>query len=103
MPVPEAEEFVGKVREKKMGELFANVKIDVQAMRREVAEAEQKLAETGQKLAVAEQKIEAGIGIFIENCQEFGLSEMDTLTRLTEKLKLNKEEAESSLNKYWKK
>lgn len=73
VPLPEAEELVGKVSEKKMGELFANV------------------------------KVETGVRLFIENCQEFHLSEADTLKRLIEKFELSREAAEKKLNEYWKK
>ncbi len=159
VPIPEAEELVGKVREKKMGELFANVKIDIQAMRREVAKAEQKLDEAEQKLDEAEQKLdeteqkldeteqkldeteqkldaaeqkldeaeqkldettqklmeadreaelerqraEMGIRVFVESCQEFGLSETDTLTRLIAKFEFETDLAEKKMKEYWKK
>ena len=138
VPIPEAEELVGKVREKKMGELFANVKIDIQAMRREVAKAEQKLDETEQKLDETEQKLdeteqklgeteqkldettqklmaadreaelerhkaETGIRVFVESCQEFGLSEADTLLRLIAKFEFETGLAEMKLKEYWKK
>ena len=46
VPEEETETLVGKVKEKKMGELFANMdKMDIQAERRKTAEAEKKAAE----------------------------------------------------------
>lgn len=57
VPVPEAEELVGKVKEKKMAQLFENMeKMDIQAERRKTARATKKAEKAEQKAAEAEQK-----------------------------------------------
>ena len=51
MPEKEAETLVGKVKEKKMGELFANLdKMDIQAERRKTAEAVKRAEEAQNKI-----------------------------------------------------
>ncbi|MBQ6695310.1 MAG: Rpn family recombination-promoting nuclease/putative transposase [Lachnospiraceae bacterium] len=131
VPVPEAEELVERVREKKMAELFECMeKMDIQEERRKTAEqkklteaerrrtAEQKKraeeaearteeqrkrAETAERLTeVAEKKVEQGIAIFIENCQEFSMPKEEVCYRLITKFKLTTEQANSKLEKYWR-
>ncbi len=117
VPVPEAEELVERVREKKMAELFECMeKMDIQEERRKTAEqkkraeeaeertAEQKkLAEKQKERAEeAEKKVEQGIVVFIENCQEFALPKEAVLHRLITKFELTREQANSKLEKYWK-
>ncbi len=56
VPVPETERLTDKVREKKMGELFADMeKMDIQAERRKT-EAERARADSAQKLADEEKR-----------------------------------------------
>ncbi len=131
VPVPEAEELVEWVSEKKMAELFECMeKMDIQEERRKTAEQkklteaerrrteeqkkraeeaeerteeQRKRAETAERLTkVAEKKVEQGIAIFIENCQEFALSKEEILHRLITKFGLTREQANSKLEKYWK-
>ena len=125
VPVPEVEELVGKVKEKKMAELFENVKIDVQETRRQAEEqirqaeeqvrqveqqAEEQIRQVEQQAAErvraaqrqAEQHEENGIRLLIETCQEFGLSKENMLSRLVEKYNLSRELAGSKLERYWK-
>ena len=55
----ETETLVGKVKEKKMGELFANMdKMDIQAERRKTAEAVKKAEEAEKKAAEAVEEAE---------------------------------------------
>ena len=50
VPEVETETLVGKVKEKKMGELFANMdKMDIQAERRKTAEAVKRAEEAEKK------------------------------------------------------
>ncbi len=54
MPVEEAEDLVGKVREKKMGMLFENmVKMDIQEERRKTEEQRRKTEEERRKTVFA--------------------------------------------------
>lgn len=109
VPALETEELVGKVKEKKMAELFENVKIDVQAMRKEVNEAGEKLKESRreleeqeQKTKEAEQNAEKAISLFIENCQEFALTRDDTFVRLVKRFQVSEDIVENWLDRYWK-
>ena len=59
VPEEETETLVGKVKEKKMGELFANMdKMDIQAERRKTAEAVKKAEEAEKKAAEAVEEAE---------------------------------------------
>ena len=54
VPVPEAEELVERVREKKMAELFECMeKMDIQEERRKTAEQKRRAEEAEEKVAVA--------------------------------------------------
>ncbi len=57
VPVAEASDYVGKVREGNMGYLFENMeKMDIQAERRNTAEARQRADEAERKADEAERK-----------------------------------------------
>ncbi len=117
VPVPEAEELVERVRDKKMAELFECMeKMDIQEERRKTAEQKKlteeerrrteeqrkRAEEAEERTEQAEKKVEQGIAIFIENCQEFALSKEEIQHRLITKFGLTKEQANSKLEKYWK-
>ena len=90
VPGEEARRFADQVKERKVGELFANFKgYDVQATRRE-ARAE------GRK----EGKMEA-LRIFIKSNQRHGISREATKADLVELYSLSSEVAEEKLRLYW--
>ena len=129
VPLVEAEENVGKVREKNVARLFENADLgDVQARRREMAELKeqiqtaqeqiqevkkqkeeiekQKEAAEKQKEAAEKQKEAAEervLAVFIETLKECDLSKENTLERLRVKFGMGVEEAEEKLNQYWNK
>jgi len=110
VPVEEAEDLAGKVREKKMGMLFENMqKMDIQEERRKTAEqrmraevAEQKVEEAEQKAEEATQKLESSIRLFVESCQNEGLAQEDTVTKLVMIYQMDMELAEKKRMQYWK-
>ena len=107
-----------------MGYLFENAeKMDIQAERRKTAEALQRLEEAEHKateaeqkateaerktkeaklqVAEAEQKTEQTVKAMIEYAQELGANQNQLITRLIEKFNLDQQEAEESVEKYWK-
>lgn len=86
VPTAEAEELAGKVKEKKMGQLFENMeKMDIQAERKKTAEA-----------------IENGIRILVENSQVLGATKKYLTQKLEEEYKLSAKEAKAKVRKYWK-
>ena len=120
----ETEQCIKKVKERKMGYLFENAeKMDIQAERRKTAEALQRLEEAEHKateaeqkateaerktkeaklqVAEAEQKTEQTVKAMIEYAQELGANQNQLITRLIEKFNLDQQEAEESVEKYWK-
>ena len=114
VPISETEKLTGKVREKKMAELFADMeKMDIQAERRKTAEAENRANEAENRANEAEayaneEKIRAdkaeieGIKSLIELCQEVGLSKEAAIRKLMDKKGLNQEESASKVEIYWK-
>ena len=116
VPMEEVEELVGKVKEKKMAELFADMqKMDIQAERKntakqreraELAEAradkEKDRADKAEERADnAEAIVEKGIQLFIETCKEFSMPRKDILVKLVEKYGFSPEGAEERLSKFW--
>lgn len=107
VPVPETERLTDKVREKKMGELFAGMeKMDVQAERRNT-DFEKKRADKAEKIAGEERKRadiaeENSIKLLIELCQELGASMDVAVQSLMEKKNLSREGAMEKIALYWK-
>ena len=109
VPVEEAQDLVGKVREKKMGMLFENMeKMDIQEERRKTAEqcrraeeAEQKAEEAEQKAEEATQKLEDSIRLFVETCRNDGIKQEDTIKRLAQIYQIDTDIAEKKLLQYW--
>ena len=89
----EAKQCVEKVKERQMGYLFENMeKMDIQAERRNTAEA-RKQAEEAKNLA-----IQAVVSL----CQEFQTTKDTAVKQVMEKCSLSQSEAEEKVNRYWK-
>ena len=92
VPEEETETLVGKVKEKKMGELFANMdKMDIQAERRKTAEAE-KRAEEAEKKALME---------IIKMGRDCGGTKEFVTKRLCDKYGFDEKEAKGKVDLYW--
>lgn len=103
VPVEEAEDLAGKVREKKMGMLFENMeKMDIQEERRKTEEQRKRAEEAEQKAEEAEKKLEDSIRLFVESCQNEGLAQEDTIKKLVMIYQINSEKAREQLRQYWK-
>lgn len=108
--VEEAEDLAGKVREKKMGMLFENMqKMDIQEERRKTEEQRRKTEEQRRRAEEAEQraeeatkKLEDSIRLFVENCQNEGLAQEDTIKKLVMIYQMNSEKAREMLRQYWR-
>ena len=116
LPAEKAEEtetLVSKVKEKKMGELFANMdKMDIQAERRKKAEAERR-ADAESKRADAESKradvaeksaeeaYDKGIRSVIKTCKNLNASKESAVTQVLEMYACNLKEAEKLVECYW--
>ena len=86
VPVDETEELTELVKERKMGQLFANAeKMDIQAERRKTEEA-----------------IDRGVKLFVLGMQELGKSKDVVIERIQEEYGLTKEVVEEKVNQYWK-
>ena len=95
VPRDEARRFADQVKERKVGELFANFKgYDVQATRRE-ARAE------GREEGLKEGYTEA-LRIFVKSNQRHGIPREATNMDLVELYSLSSEAAEEKLRLYWK-
>ena len=129
VPVEEAEENAGKVREKNVARLFENADLgDVQARRREMAELKEQVQTAREQIQEAQKMVqevekqkeeikkqkeaaekqkeaaeERVLAVFIETLKECDLSKENTLERLRVKFGMGVEEAEEKLNQYWNK
>ena len=128
VPVPETEQLTDKVREKKMGELFADMeKMDIQAERLNTANANKRAdeaerradqaarlaAETQRQLQEMQKQAseilrqsevleEDNIKSLIELCQKLGATKTYAIQNLMEEKKLSPEEAQKKAALYWK-
>jgi len=101
--VEEAEDLAGKVREKKMGMLFENMeKMDIQEERRKTAKAVQRAEEAEQKAEEATKKLEDSIRLFVESCQELGVSQAFIKDKLIGKMDLDMDFADQVIANYFK-
>ena len=95
----ETETLVGKVKEKKMGELFANMdKMDIQAERRKTAKAVKRAEEAEKK---AEEIYDKGIRSVIKTCKKLNASKEFIVAQVQEMYACNIEEAEKLVESYW--
>ena len=114
VPEEETETLVGKVKEKKMGELFANMdKMDIQAERRKTAEAVKKAEEAereAEKRVVeaereAEKRIEEaydkGIESVIKTCKKLNATKEVAINQILETYARSLEETEKLVERYW--
>lgn len=95
----ETEELVGKVKEKKMGYLFEDMTLDIQAIRQEAEDAKAQ-AKEAVKEAVKEAE-ERAIRLTVETCQEFNATREQTIDKIMEKFGLLKTVAEEKVDAYW--
>ncbi len=106
VPVEEAEDLAGNIKEKRMGLLFENMeKIDIQEERRHTEE-QRRLKEEERRLREEEQKLremaeEKALRLFIEAYQELGAEKEIALQKLVEKFELTEEQASMCLQRYW--
>ena len=108
--VEEAEDLAGKVREKKMGMLFENMeKMDIQEERRKTEEQRRKTEEQRRRAEEAEQKaeeatkkLEDSIRLFVESCQELGVSQAFIKDKLIGKMDLDMDFADQVIANYFK-
>ena len=105
--MPETEKLTDKVRERKMGELFADMeKMDIQAERRNTANAERRADQAEKRAAEAQQLSELteknSIRSIVELCQELGAPKAAAAEKLMEKMHLGQEEALEKTALYWK-
>ncbi len=90
LPEGEAEDVVSRIKERKMAKLFENVKMDIQAERRERAEVEKKLEETAKNLEIYK---------LISKMTVKGSSENEIKVELMRKFSLSEELAEREYKK----
>lgn len=125
VPVPDTEKLADKVREKKMGELFADMeKMDIQAEWKKTAKAvnraehAERLAEEAQRQVLEVQKQfqemqkqaceiqkqleENSIKSLVELCQKLGATKASAIENLMEQKQLSLEAAREKTALYWK-
>ena len=110
VPEDETEELVGRVREREMGQLFANMeKMDIQEERRKTLEAERKLQEAEGKVQEAEGKVQEAEGklqkalkVMTNMCMDAGLTKVETQRKLQVEFGISLKESDEIVNRYWK-
>ena len=119
--VPETEKLTGRVKEKKVAELFADMeKMDIQAERQNTADARRRAEMAEEKASKAEkradkeaeradraeahaaQEEENSIRSIIELCQELDVPKASAIRKLMEKKNLAYEDALAKTALYWK-
>ena len=103
VPVEDAENLAGKVREKKMGMLFENMqKMDIQEAWRKTAEQRMRAEEAEQKAEELTKKLEAGIRFLVESCRNDGIGQEATRNKLVEIYQVDNAVAEKKMMQYWR-
>ena len=116
MPTEDAQDCMRELGERSMGNWFENMdKMDIQAERKNTAEARKELAEAKEKLAEAEGRLlesenrlsdtknkllDAAITIINMNKKYSGIKE-SAVSDVEQAIGVSKEEAEHLVEKYW--
>lgn len=109
VPEEETKQYIKLIREEQnMGYLFENMeKMDIQAERRNTAEARAEVKAMKEKLEKTEAKLEkamlTSLNPIIRTCQELGASQEITYTKIMQNFDLTSEQAEAAMNKFWQK
>jgi len=123
VPEEETEELVGRVREREMGQLFANMeKMDIQEERRKTQEAERKQQEAEGKVQEAEGKVQEAEGkvqeaegkvqeveeklqkalkVMTNMYMDVGLTKVETKSKLQEEFGISLKESDEIVKRYW--
>lgn len=118
LPEDETRQYIRNVEGRDMGYLFENMeKMDIQAERRNTAEAREEARQAKEELRQAkeearrrkeevqkdiEKEKEEGVRLFIEGYQEVGITREMTSQKLQEKFGLSEEAALEKVALYWK-
>lgn len=102
VPREEAADFAEQVKERRMGELFANFEAyDVQATRREAHEEGRKEGREEGHEAGWQQAYEEGIKKLIQVCRNLGITKEMLKKQLMEEYAISAAEADGKIEKYW--
>lgn len=101
LPEDETETAVSKIKERKMARLFENVKMDIQAERREAEEARREAEEAQREAVEAQRKAENSIKIYkhILKMLKNKSAESEIKESLMQNFSLTKEQAEEEYQK----
>ena len=109
VPEEETEELVGRVREREMGQLFADMeKMDIQEERRKTLEAEKKLQEAegkvqeaADKVQATEEKLQKALKLMTNMYMDAGLTKVEIKNKLQEEFGISLKESDEIVNRYW--
>ena len=102
VPEEETEELVGRVREREMGQLFADMeKMDIQEERRKTLEAEKKLQEAADKVQATEEKLQKALKLMTNMYMDAGLTKVEIKNKLQEEFGISFKESDEIVKRYW--
>jgi len=102
VPEEETEELVGRVREREMGQLFADMeKMDIQEERRKTLEAEKKLQEAADKVQATEEKLQKALKLMTNMYMDAGLTKVEIKNKLQEEFGISLKESDEIVKRYW--
>lgn len=104
LPEKETEDVVSRIKERKMARLFENVKMDIQAERRERAEAERRLDDAEKRLEDTEKKLDDAVKTLkiyklISKMQKKNCGTSEIKAELMKSFLLSEEQAENEYRK----
>lgn len=100
VPREEVDTFTDRIKERKMGELFKHFEgWDVQALRREIAEAKAETERVAENVTVRER--EMGIHKLLNVMKKYQIIPEDAVKQLMEEYLLSEEEANKKIAQYW--
>ena len=109
MPTEDAQDCMRELGERSMGNWFENMdKMDIQAERKNTAEARKELDEAKEKLAEAENrlshtesKLAYAIKYIVDTTKKKSGTREAAIIELEKAVNISKEEAEHLIEKYW--
>ena len=121
IPPEEAEANAGKLRDKKVAQLFENanfgdlyaeskkIRLQIEGQRKQIAEQDKQIAEQDKQIAEQDKRLveaelgrEKGIKLYVELLQNIGMSYEKACHMLQDNYELSDVDAKEKLEKYWR-
>ena len=102
MPTEDAQDCMRELGERSMGNWFENMdKMDIQAERKNTAEARKELAEAKSELSDTKNKLLGAVISIINMTKKYSGTREEAICEIVKSVEMSQEEAKQLVEKYW--